>query len=168
MQGKEPWEGCCILCTWGLLSSSFKFLSIKILNWNIWTDVLPAVGNSCGRGSWNCEVWLFDDLGVNRVEVYIGAQSVYVFVGWVSLSSSWSVSHSLCASHRPCHEFSLTPWGHSHMRLWCVCPELDWQGSFSGNSRETKRKGQGFELKGFEFWVSVLTYLLQNVNYLPR
>lgn len=95
MQGKEPWEGCCILCTWGLLSSSFKFLSIKILNWSIWTEVLPAVGNGCGRGSWNCELWLFDDLGVNRVEVYIGAQSVYVFVGWVSLSSSWSVSHSL-------------------------------------------------------------------------
>lgn len=160
------------LCTCELLPSSFKFLSIK----RFWTEAFGLMfcqqwGNGCGRGSWDLELWLFVNLWVNRVEVYTGAHSVcdcVVVCVCLALGLFLSLSFSLCASCGPCHEFSLTPWGHSHMKLWCVCPELDWQGSFGGGSRETKRKGQGFELKGFELWDAVLTYLLQNVNYLPR
>lgn len=151
MQGKEPWEGRHILCTWGLPSSSFKFLSIKILNWNVWTDVLPAVGNGCGRGSWNWELRLFDDLWVNRVEVYIGAQSVCVFVGWVSLSSSWSVFLtlylSLCLTQALPWIFSDPLGPFPHEALMCV-PRAWLTRKFQWQQQRNEEKRAGLWTKG--------------------
>lgn len=166
--GKEV--AFCILVSYCLVPLSFfqlKDFELKHLDWCfsssgkwLWrwilklrTMVICQPVSKWGRGLY----WGTFCLSVCVVECFC-----------LALGLCFSLSFSLCASCRPCHEFSLTPWGHSHMKLWCVCPELDWQGSFGGSSRETKRKGQGFELKGFELWDAVLTYLLQNVNYLPR
>lgn len=161
MQGKELWEGRCILCTAGLLSSSFEFLSIRNLNWNIWTDVLPAVGNSCGRGSWNCELWLFPDLWVNRLEVYVGAQSVYMFVCWVSLSSCWSVFLtlflSLCLTQALPWIFSDPLGPFPHKALMCV-PRAWLTRKFQWQQQGNEEKRAGLWTK--ELWVlSFCAYL---------
>lgn len=96
----------------------------------LWTDVLPVVGIGWGGGARKLKL-ICQLVSKNRIAILIGhavcvcvLQSLCLSLCRVCLSHSWTVflctlslPLSLCLTHRPCHEFSLTPWGHSHMKL---------------------------------------------------
>lgn len=113
---------CCVLTS--CCPIPLSLFQLKELR----TDVLPVVGIGWERRSSEVKAGLIcQPLSKNRVAALIGAWCVCVcvaaFVPRVSLilelcSSALCLSLlSLCLTHRPCHEFSLTPWGHSHMKL---------------------------------------------------